>query len=259
MQIRLSNGLAMAYKTKGTGRPVILLHPIGTGADFWGPMMDEMADEYRCIAIDLRGHGESDAPPRRFTLDDLAEDVIEMIKAQELKDVVLVGCSYGGMVAQGILLKAPELISCAVLTGTTHQQTDESRAMLLGRADETRGGMAALLEPTMNRWFAPDFFDRKPDAKPEVEGWLTGIDPVMFAWSWEAIANVYYGDLLKNVDTNTLLVLGEHDPGGKNMPVMESLMANSKLEKVPGLGHMAPYEGPEVIAKMIKAFIAAKG
>ncbi|MGY4238358.1 3-oxoadipate enol-lactonase [Bradyrhizobium sp. USDA 4449] len=255
MQIRLSNGLAIGYQTSGTGRVMVLLHPIGTGASFWAPMMRELEREYRCIAIDLRGHGGSDTPLRRFTLDDLADDVIEMLRAQQLDDVILVGCSFGGMVAQGALLRAPELFAGAVLTGTTHVQTDESRDTLLKRAAETRLGMEPLLESTMNRWFAPGFFAQNPNSVAEVRSWLLGIDPIAFAWSWEAIAGVYYGDLLKHIKTPSLLLRGSHDPSGRTMPAMAALMQQARFVEVEGLGHMAPYEGSKKIAGLIRDFV----
>ena len=252
--IRLSNGLSMAYQSKGTGQVLVLLHPIGSGACFWEPMMEHLQEDFRCIAIDLRGHGDSDLSLRRFTLDELADDVIEFLRAQEISDAVLVGCSYGGMVGQGVLLRAPELFSGAVLTGTTHMQTEQTRAFLLQRAADTAKGMAPLAEATMERWFAPQFFGENPGAKAEVESWLFGIDPVAFAWSWEAIAGCYYGDLLAEIDLPTLLIKGEHDPGGANMPRMAELM-KGRLEEVATLGHMAPYEGPAIIGDMIRDFI----
>ena len=77
MHFRLSNGLSLAYHVRGAGRIVLFLHPIGTRAAFWDGVVDRIADGYRCITIDLRGHGESDVPAQPFSLTDLAGDAIE--------------------------------------------------------------------------------------------------------------------------------------------------------------------------------------
>ena len=70
MHFRLSNGLTLGYRIRGAGRPLVFLHPIGTRGAFWDPVIDRIADHYRCMTLDFRGHGESDAPnealyPRR--------------------------------------------------------------------------------------------------------------------------------------------------------------------------------------------------
>lgn len=136
MHFRLSNGLSMAYHVRGAGRIVMFLHPIGTRAAFWDGVVERIAGRYRCITVDLRGHGDSDVPRQSFSLDDLADDVIELLRFERARDAVVVGCSLGGMVTQGVALKAPDLLGGIVLADTGYKQTPEGRKAVQQRADD---------------------------------------------------------------------------------------------------------------------------
>jgi 3-oxoadipate enol-lactonase len=258
MRFRLSSGNCLGYWIAGAGRVLVLLHPVGTRARFWQGLGAQLADRYRCLAIDLRGCGESDTPRSRFTLDDLADDVIEMLRSQELRDCVVVGCSMGGMVAQGIALKAPELLAGMVLTGTTYTQTAETRKIPLQRARDCLNGMPLVIDETLRRWFPPAFLAADGPVIKRVRSWLEELDPVVFSWSWEAIAGLDYGERLRQISLPTLLVRGTEDAAGRHMPAMAQLLSRGRFIEMPGAGHMAPMEQPDVLARLLHEFVATE-
>ncbi len=255
MRFRLSNGLAMGYRTSGAGRVLVLLHPIGTGGQFWDEMSAHLVGNYRCLAVDFRGYGDSDTPATKFTLDDLADDVIEFLRAQEIRDCVVIGCSMGGMVAQGIALKAPELLAGLVLTGTISEQSEESRKIPLRRAVDTLKGMPPLIEETLGRWFPRDYLSANGPIVERVRGWLKELDPVVFSWGWEAIAGLNYGARLSAVSMPALLIRGSEDPAGRTMPEMAKLMRRSQFVEIAKAGHMAPMQFSKEFADLLRAFI----
>jgi 3-oxoadipate enol-lactonase len=258
MRFRLSNGLGLGYRTSGAGRVIVLLHPIGMRAEFWDDLGAYLSDQYRCIAIDLRGCGESDTPHAKFSLDDLADDVIELLRAQSIRDSVLVGCSMGGMVAQGMVLKAPDLFSGMVLNGTSSEQTAESRKVPLQRAEAALKGMTPLIEETLTRWFPRDFLIDNGPAVRRVRAWLQEFDPVIFSWGWEAIAGLAYGSRLRQVSVPTCLIRGAKDPGGQTMPEMAQIMPRGRFMELPEGGHFAPMQLPGPFSEMLRAFIATE-
>jgi len=256
MHFRLSNGLALAYHVHGAGRPVMFLHPIGTCGAFWDPLVEGIQDRCRCITVDLRGHGDSDVPGERFTLNDLADDVIELLRIESKNDAVLVGCSLGGMVAQAVALKAPELLSGLVLADTGHRQTDESRKAVLQRAEDSLKGMPAMLPSTLARWFPAPFLALKG---PEVEAcrkWLLDDDPVVFSWGWQAISELDFGDRIANIKTPTLVVRGSVDASSsrETMQAMATLLPQARYAEIEGAGHVAPLERPHDFAKLLLDF-----
>lgn len=81
MRFRLKNGLSIGYKTRGIGPTIVLIPAIGCLKEMWDGVIAELEDSYRCIAMEVRGHGDSDVPGQPFDMDDLSDDVIEMIRA----------------------------------------------------------------------------------------------------------------------------------------------------------------------------------
>lgn len=86
------------YEDRGKGKPVILIHGLTAGRRHFRKQIPVLSGNYRVIACDLRGHGDSDRPKDGLTLPRLAKDVRELIASLDLQDVTLVGWSLGGHV-----------------------------------------------------------------------------------------------------------------------------------------------------------------
>jgi esterase len=100
-RIELDGG-SFRYREAGasTAAPVVLLHQLGRDAHDWDTVSAALADRFRVLALDLRGHGESPrAPP--FTFEQMRDDVVRFADALRLERFSLVGHSMGGTVARG--------------------------------------------------------------------------------------------------------------------------------------------------------------
>ena len=258
MHFRLSNGLAQAYHVRGAGRLVMFLHSIGTRGAFWDPLVDRIEDRCRCVTVDLRGHGDSDVPRERFTLDDLANDVIELLRIESKGDAILVGCSLGGMVAQAVALKAPELLSGLVLADTSHRQSEESRKAVLQRAEDSLKGMPAMLHSTLSRWFPAPFLALQGPEVAACRKWLLEDDPVVFSWGWQAISELDFGDRIAGIKIPTLVVRGSVDASASReaMQAMAKLLPHARYAEIEGAGHVAPLEQPDAFADLLLDFFA---
>ena len=91
------DGGSLHVMERGDGRPLMLLHGITLSAEVWAPQLNQLADRYRVIAVDLRGHGQSTAGRDGYGIPRLATDVATVLEALDLDDAVLVGHSMGGM------------------------------------------------------------------------------------------------------------------------------------------------------------------
>jgi 3-oxoadipate enol-lactonase len=258
MHFRLSNGLSMAYHVRGAGRLVMFLHPIGTRAEFWNPVVERMADRCRCVTVDFRGHGDSDVPARRFSIEDLADDAIELLRLERAAGAVVVGCSLGGMVAQGIALKAPELLAGLVLADTTYMQTPESRKAVEQRAADSLKGMPAMLESTLTRWFPAPFLALNPPEAEACRTWLLDDDPVVFSWGWEAIRDLDYGERIAQIKLPALVLRGSLDASSQRpvMQAMAKLLPRGRYVEIDGAGHVAPLERPDIFTSLLQEFLA---
>jgi pimeloyl-ACP methyl ester carboxylesterase len=120
-QTIMAGGVTFAYREMGKqngGTPVVFLVHLAAVLDNWDPrIMDGIAAKHHVIAFDNRGIGASSGSPSN-TMEQMADDAITFIKAKELKQVDLLGFSMGGMIAQEIVLKEPQLIRKMVIAGT---------------------------------------------------------------------------------------------------------------------------------------------
>lgn len=97
--LTLNDGTRYHYGDRGSGRPVVFLHGWGLSGSQFEPQAAALAERYRVITLDLRGHGRSDKPAHGYTVAGLIDDVTEILSALGLDDVALVGTSLGGSVA----------------------------------------------------------------------------------------------------------------------------------------------------------------
>lgn len=120
-QILSAGGVDFAYRElgqKNAGTPVILLTHLAAVLDNWDPrVVDGIAAKHYVVAFDNRGVGASTGSPAN-TIEQMADDAITFIKAKGFKQVDLFGFSMGGMIAQEIVLKEPQLVRKLILTGT---------------------------------------------------------------------------------------------------------------------------------------------
>lgn len=259
MRFRHKNGLASGYSSRGGGELILFLHPVGTDKSLWEPVIDALQDRYRLVAVDFRGHGDSDTPSAAFTLADLAGDVAELLSVlRGGKPAVVVGCSLGGMVAQELALLGTGLVRGIVLANTVHTLPDQGRSMMRERAETARSGMPALVEITIDRWFSEPFRQADPAAVDRIRQQLLHDDPIVHAWAWDAIAELHTAPRLGKLDMPALVVTGECDVSTPPA-ITEAIAAairGSRYRIAPGAGHMLPIEQPKLLAGWIDEFVA---
>ena len=256
MRFRLKSGLTLRYITRGAGRAVVLLHPVGLRAEFWAPVIAELEHQYRLIAIDARGHGESDFDGP-FSLDDLAADAVELVRVVGLGPAVFVGCSMGGMVAQGVAVRAPELATGIVIANTTFTRDDTGRAMIEQRAVQAEKGMPVILPSTLARWFNAQCQLNRPDLVLKARDWLLANDPAVHAIAWRAIRDLDFAEALRKSNVPKLCIGGSEDQSAAPTAVrkMAEELPHAIYREIAGAGHLAPLEEPQEFAALLHDFM----
>lgn len=100
----------LAYLDEGQGEVVLMIHGNMSSSVHYGPLIERIRDRYRCIAVDLRGFGDSTYNQRFDTLEELADDVALFLEALQIPSVYLVGWSNGGGVGLKLCAKYPEKV-----------------------------------------------------------------------------------------------------------------------------------------------------
>ncbi|HUO71713.1 MAG TPA: alpha/beta hydrolase [Solirubrobacteraceae bacterium] len=107
----LSSGCKLHYQLVGEGPDLVMIHGITGNLAVWHlHIVPALADRFRTLTYDLRGHGHSDVPPSGYTPDDMASDLLELLDVLEIERPVLVGHSYGADVALYAAARAPQRV-----------------------------------------------------------------------------------------------------------------------------------------------------
>jgi 3-oxoadipate enol-lactonase len=256
MRVRLSNGLSMNYGTRGAGRPVLLLHPVGLKGEFWREVVAELESECRLIYPDFRGHGDSDVSLSPFSLVDLADDMVELLRALA-GPALVVGCSMGGMVAQGMAVRAPDVVSGVVIANTAHLRNDQSRAVMEQRAADAEVDLPGVIDVSLARWFNAAYQLRNPDKVALMREWLMNADPRVHAWSWRAIRDLDFVSGLRKLSMPAMAIAGSVD---QSTPVaaMKTMAADipGALYRELDCGHLSPLEKPKAFSNHLREMLA---
>lgn len=124
-EVQLSTGIKMHYAEQGEarGEPIILLHGYSDSWFSFSRVLTPLSRDARVFALDLRGHGKTDAPKSGYLMRDLAADVLAFMDAKGIVRATVIGHSMGGIVAQQVALAAPKRVSHLVLVATGKSAT----------------------------------------------------------------------------------------------------------------------------------------
>jgi 3-oxoadipate enol-lactonase len=250
------------HRIIGQGPLLVLFHPVGLDGSFWGDLPQRLLDRYRVVAVDLRGHGQSSPAPRPGTMAASVEDVAELIRhltkahPDAGAQAIILGLSFGGMIAQNLALQHPELVRALVICGCGPQIPAAFREAIIQRGkDAEAGGMASVVPQTLERWFTPSFM-----ASPVVEAVrqrLLSDDPSHFASAWEAISGHDALARLPQVMVPALVIGGSVDLATPVEAIRTMAKAFAKGQQVilEGAPHMMQLENGEAFFKAVRHFL----
>lgn len=257
MQMIQFDDIAVHYRDEGTpeGQPVMFANSLGTDLRLWDKVVDLMPSGLRLIRYDKRGHGLTDAPTAPYTMGTLVGDAERLADHLELRNCVFVGLSVGGLIAQGLAVKRPDIVGRMVLSntaakiGTPSMWNDRIAAV-------NAGGVSAISDGIMERWFSKGF-----RATPECAGWKTALErvpPQGYAGVCAAISHSDFIATTSMLTLPTLAIAGSEDGATPPDLVRETagLIAGARFELIRGAGHLPCVEAPDQYARLLLDFIA---
>ncbi len=250
--------MILHHVLEGAGPRVLLLHPVGLDLTFLQPIAQPLAARYRVMRMDLRGHGRSGLLPLAVGLEDFADDVHATLADQRFAPCTVVGFSFGGMVAQVLALRHAADVAALVPCACPATQTEEGRRVAAARAtDAEQGGMAAVLEATLDRWFTQPFREAGGDAAARER--LLSDDPRGWAQGWRAIAAIDTLPRLGGLSVPALCIAGELDKSSPP-PIVRAIadaIPGAGFRVLPGAPHMLFIEQPAAVVEAVSLFLAA--
>ncbi len=258
-------GNDLYYERRGTGEPVLLIQGLGGNSLHWGEgFLGGLEDGYELILFDNRGAGRSGVLEGELTIVDLAQDALALLDALELDRAHVVGISMGGMVAQELVLAAPERVltltlGCTFPGGPEAKMTDMEVVGMLAEA-VLSGDDERTLRVGYEVMIAAEYGEREGayELYSELAGQYRAPIPVLMA-QLAAIMGHDTSDRLAEVTAPTLVIHGTADRlmEVENGELIARLIPGAHLELLEGSGHMFFWEQPERSAQLVRDHAAS--
>lgn len=260
MKIADLGGAQLHYRDDGDpqGPPVVFANSLGTDLRLWDAVVERLPKELRIVRYDKRGHGLSSCPPGPYPMGALIRDAETLLDRLEVRDCVFVGLSIGGMIAQGLAVKRFDQVRAMVISNTAAKIG--TAQMWQERIDAVRaGGIEALADPIMERWFSASF-----RARPEIQLWrnmLTRQPVEGYVGCCSAIAGSDFFTTTSGLRLPTLAIAGSEDGSTPPDLVRETaaLIPGSRFHLIKGAGHLPCVEKPGEYAEVLNEFLKETG
>jgi 3-oxoadipate enol-lactonase len=238
--------------------PVLVLsNSLGTTLEMWDKQARALGEPFRLVRYDHRGHGGSPVPPGPYRIEDLGRDVMVLLDRLEVERFSFCGLSIGGMVGMWLAGEIPERVEHLVLCCTAASfDPDAYRS----RARTVRKhGVAEVADAVLERWFTPDFRERRPDVLEWAGRMLRGTPPEGYAGCCEAIAEADLVTRLGAIRATTLIIAGAEDPAAppQRSESIHDAVREARLEILSPAAHLANVESPAAVTGAILRHLQA--
>jgi pimeloyl-ACP methyl ester carboxylesterase len=260
------------YREEGSGRPLLLIHGFGASSFTWRRVAPALAETNRVILVDLKGFGQSDKPfDTRYSVFDQAELLAQLIEEKDLRDLTLVGHSFGGGVALLLALEAKERLAgrisrLVLLDSIAYPQNVPVFFRMLDMPVVSQLGIR-MVPPSVQARVALRiaYFDDSKIDPEEVEAYAA---PLKTAAGKHAIIHsarqiipqdiAELSERYRTIELPTLILWCDHDrivPLDVGLKLRRTLPYSS-LRLVEECGHMPQEEQPESTLRLLTDFLS---
>jgi len=243
----------VTYRKAGQGSPLVLIHGVGMQSAAWQPQIEAFSAQYRVIALDMPGHGGSDALAGEPQLPDYVAWLHAVVTALDAGPVHLAGHSMGALISGGYAVSHLQMVARVALLNGVFRRTQAAREAVTARAQEIRKGSFDLETP-LKRWFGNAPAEQAASAK--VAGWLSSVNLKGYADAYGAFAagDEEYAEGFAEIRCPLLALTGALDPN--STPEMAQAMADAaplgRAVVIEGERHMVNLTAP----KQVNAILA---
>jgi len=258
------NDITITYSDEGIGLPVIFLHAFPLNQTMWDDQSSELKKHCRVVTLDLRGFGQSSAPPGPYSMDQMAADVRGLMSVLDIEKAVLVGLSMGGYIALAFYRNYPEAVRALVLADTrASADTHEARLRRLKSADKAETvGSKAIADDMVPMLVGRTTLESRASIVERVRSMIEANSPQGIAGAQRAMAARRDStSILAGVDFPVLIVVGSEDT---LTPIAEAenlrnAIPVARLQVIEAAGHLSNLEQPTEFNATLLRFIESLG
>jgi 3-oxoadipate enol-lactonase len=253
-----ANGISFNTQIDGPeGAPwLVMSNSLLTNLSMWDDQVAELKKSFRVLRYDQRGHGGTQATEAPYSFDLLVADVVALLDGLSIKRAHFVGLSMGGMTALFLAQRHPQrfdrIVACDCGPASTPVSAQQWKERIEVVAKE---GMAALVEPTITRWFPPDFVAGKPPVLDKVRQMIRSTPIAGFTGCAQALSDYDLRPGLGGIDRPTLLIVGTKDATLAGIRQIKEAVRGAALLELEGAGHISNLEQPAAFTGAVQDFL----
>jgi len=262
-----TNDVETYYESHGSGPPVVFVHGAWVDSRQWTPQVEALADDYRVVTYDVRGHGRTGpSAEERYSVELFAADLRALIEALDLDRPVVCGLSLGGMIAQTYAARYDELdgivlADTAVSTRLTWRDTLTSLLAPKWAMTSTVELLGPRRYVDVAFWLArvtrdADWFGRDPAVADYVRETMAAFDTREFNKVFGATYDFRRVDL-EAITAPTLVLNGEFESDAvfEHTAHLQRSLADVRTAIIPDAGHTSNMENPEAFTAELRVFL----
>jgi 3-oxoadipate enol-lactonase len=245
------NDITISYSDEGTtGDPVIIfIHGFPFNKSMWDNQLKALKENYRVIAYDVRGHGDSDSGTGDFSIDLFAADLLSLMDALKIDKAMLCGLSMGGYIALNAVENYPDRFDALILSDTTcTADTPEVKEKRMKTIESIRNdGVEKFADESIKNFFAPESFSTKKKEIAAVREMIVHTTEESLCKTLRAFyERKETCSRLKDINIPVLIMVGKED---KITPPEAAQMMHEKIEDsvlyiIEHAGHLSSIENP---------------
>lgn len=253
----------IAYRERGSGDPVVLLHAFPLDHEMWRPQLEALSNSYRVIAPDYPSFGESGDAGEALTIPKLADILADFLQEIGISEAVIGGLSMGGYVALSFAHRQPQRLRGLILADTKAEADDDAaranRDKMITLA-QTQGS-SGVIDALLSKLLSPDTLRSEDETVKTIQriGSRQGA-PAVAAAILALRDRPDATPFLEHIVVPTLVIVGEHDaitPPASAENLVKRI-ANATLATIPGAGHLSNLEAPEAFNQAVRQFLDQK-
>lgn len=254
-----ANGIRFHCRVDGRKEApwLVFSNSLATNLSLWDGQIAMLENSFRILRYDQRGHGGTEVPSEPCTFEQLADDVIALFDALAIPRATFVGVSMGAITALRLAARNASRLDRVVACDGQWAAPAGARELWEERiAIVQNQGMEALVEPTMRRWFRPEFIASNPPSLEKVRRMIATTPAGGYIACGRALQKFDYRQCLPQISIPTLLLVGTADGAmPEAMREMHQAMPGSNFVEIPNAGHLPNLENPEVFNRTLAKFL----
>jgi 3-oxoadipate enol-lactonase/4-carboxymuconolactone decarboxylase len=254
------NNTRLFYRREGRAEGPVLIfsHSIGTDQGMWTPQAADLFPHFQILRYDTRGHGASDAPKGEYSTELLGRDVLGLADALGIKHFAFCGLSLGGAIGQWLGIHSADRLTGLILANSSPhfgpRNNWDTRIKMV-----SEGGMNAIVEMAMQRFFSPETLARGEVYANAVRSVLLGTDPTGYAGCCAVLRDVDTRELLRQIRVPTLVIAGDRDiatPWDGQGEILAREIPGARAVRLPA-AHLSNLERPRSFTAAVQEFLQA--